>query len=656
MAKKKDNSNRQTKTLGPISDLERHLPSDWWQSLFTSLYLKTDGDVVENQVNTAKEIDLLVQTVGLETNDCILDLCCGQGRHCIELAKRGFRNVMGIDRSRYLIRLARKRAKEANLNISFREGDVRKFRLGENSCHCVALMGNSFGYFEREEDDFAVLEAIKRVLTSGGTLAMDLVDGEWMRTHFERRSWEWIDNNHFVCRERSLASDGKRLVSREIVAHAERGVIADQFYAERLYSRDCIAELLDRLGFTRIRFHGELSTDSSRNQDLGMMAHRMFITTAAPVKMVAVPKQGPLFPEVAVIMGDPMLPDSVKLSGQFNQEDFETINRLKETLAELPDYNFTYYDNHCSLITRLRSEQPEFVLNLCDEGFNNDAFMELHVPAILEMLGIAYSGAGPASLAICYNKSVVRAIAAALDIPVPLETYFNPDDSSANLPSVFPALVKPNFGDSSIGITKDAVVYSPQELVEYLKRIREMVPGRPVLIEEFLSGPEYSVSIIGNPGVSYQILPVLKVDYSTLEPGLPHILSYESKWIPESPYWTQISYHEAQIGEDDRMRLFDYSNLLFERCGCRDYARFDFRSDADGEIKLLEVNPNPGWCWDGKLNYMAGFAGLRYSELLKMVIETAQERVAAENGCRQSTASNPEKAVECHLEPTCQRV
>jgi D-alanine-D-alanine ligase len=389
-------------------------------------------------------------------------------------------------------------------------------------------MGNSFGYFDREDDDFAVLEAVKRVLTSSGTLAMDLVDGDWMRNNFEPRSWEWIDKDHFVCRERSLSSDREKIISREVVVHSERGVIADQFYAERLYSYARIAQFLERADFIRIELHDILSAESDRNQDLGMMAHRMFITAKAPSKIMLSTKRGPMFPEVTVLMGDPALPDSVKRSGKFNPEDFETITRLKEALSELSDYQFSYFDNHTSLISRLRSDLPRFVLNFCDEGFNNDAFKELHIPSILEILGIPYSGAGPACLGLCYNKFVVRAIAASMDIPVPMETYFNPDDSSATLPSVFPAIVKPNFGDSSIGITQDAVVYSSDKLIKYLTNIRETLPGRSVLIEEFLSGPEYSISIIGNPGLSYNILPPLEVDYSSLEPGLPHILGYES--------------------------------------------------------------------------------------------------------------------------------
>ncbi len=642
MAKKVQAATATPRTLGPVSDLERHLPAEWWRSLFNAVYLKTDGDVVENERNTSREIDLLVQSLGLEPQDRILDLCCGQGRHSLELAKRGFANVTGLDRSRYLIRLARRRARQAKLNVNFREGDARRFRLPESSFDCVAVMGNSYGYFDREQDDVRVLESIKRVLRSRGKVALDIVDGDYAREHFQPRSWEWIDGNHFVCRERSLASDGQRLVSREVVVHAELGVIADQFYAERLYSRERIMELLEQVGFDSIRDHGTLLGESERNQDLGLMARRIFVTARAPQKTVRAKTGKPAEREVMVVMGDPTLPDSVKKGGQFNPEDFDTIKRLREALNELDGYKFSYIDNHASLISTLRADRPAFVLNLCDEGFDNNAFMELHVPALLEMLGVPYTGAGPACLGMCYDKGLVRSLAAVMDIPVPLETYFNPDDSSATLPSSFPALVKPNYGDSSIGITKDAVVHTPQQLVQYLKVLRESLPGRSVLIQEFLTGPEYSVAVIGNPGMGFDTLPILEVDYSGLDPSLPKILGYESKWEPDSPYWTAIKHHETRADEDTRRRLYDYSLLLFERLGCRDYARFDFRADAAGNIKLLEVNPNPGWCWDGKFNIMAGMGGMRYSEMLGAILKAAQERFAVEhrNGSAPASSSN----------------
>jgi len=624
-----DSLSANRRTLGPVSDLERHLPRDWWGTLFNALYLKTDGDVVENDQNTRNDVDMLVSAAGLTPQDRILDLCCGQGRHCAELASRGYQHVTGIDRSRYLIRLARRRTKRSDLPVSFQEGDARKFRAPESSFDCVALMGNSFGYFDNAEDDLRVLERVKRALRSDGTLVMDLTDGGWVGQNFERRSWEWIDQNQLVCRERSLSGDKTRLISREVVIDAEKGVIADQFYAERLYTKDTIQDLLERAGFLGIRYHDGPDSASTRNHDLGMMARRMFITATAPRKVATARKGAVPSRQVTVLLGDPRLPDLVKLGGQFNIEDLNTLTKLKIALEELDGFQFSYLDNHATLLQTLRQDPPEFVLNLCDEGLNNDPFMELHVPTYLEMLGIPYSGAGPTCLGLCFDKSLVRAIAMALDIPVPLETYVDSADMAATVPSIYPALLKPAQGDSSVGITQHAIVHTPSEAVAYLDHLREILPGRAVLIQEYLTGTECSVTVIGNPGLGYNILPILEVDYSNLPTNLPPILAYESKWQPDSPYWTEISYRETSTTEETQRALVDYSTSLFERLGCRDYARFDFRADSHGEPKLLEVNPNPGWCWDGKMNLMASFAGHRYSDMLRLILEAAQSRVLA---------------------------
>src|SRR3984893_13057375 len=78
------------RTLGPVSDLERHLPSEWWRTLFNSLYLETDGDIVENDRTTEMELSLLVRRPGLQGDVRLLALCCGPGRHSLEVALRGF--------------------------------------------------------------------------------------------------------------------------------------------------------------------------------------------------------------------------------------------------------------------------------------------------------------------------------------------------------------------------------------------------------------------------------------------------------------------------------------------------------------------------------------------------------------------------------------
>ena len=612
--------------LGPVADLEQHLPEEWWRKLFNALYVKTDGDVVENVENTRREVDFIISAAAVQSHSYILDLCCGQGRHCLELARRGFKNVMGLDRSRYLVRLAKKRAQNENLQVLFKEGDARNPRLAENSIDCVAIMGNSFGYFSNKQDDEKVLTAVGKILRPTGQIVLDITDGAHMHEHFDRRSWEWIDEHHFVCRERSISKEGDRLISREVIVHDEMGVIADQFYAERLYTRDSISRLLEKTGFRNIRHHGTAEAVSDRDQDLGMMARRILLTGDAPQLPVRKPRGKASVLDVTVLMGDPRLPDTVKRGGVFNPEDMDTVRKLRDALSELPNFKFRYLDNHSTLERDLAELRTDLVFNLCDEGFNNDAFKELHVPAMLDVLGLPYSGGNPGCLAACYDKGLVRAVAHSLDVPVPLETYVRAGDQGATLPSVFPAILKPNFGDSSIGITKDAVVKNERALLDYLEKLRVDLPKRPILVQEYLPGAEYSVGLIGNPEQGLRALPVLEVDYSRLDPGLPQILGYESKWEPDSPYWTQIRYREATLADQIQQQMIDNSARLFERLNCRDYARFDFRADAHGEIKLLEVNPNPGWCWDGKLNIMAGFQGMRYTELLGQILTSAVER------------------------------
>ncbi|MBF0249651.1 MAG: methyltransferase domain-containing protein [Alphaproteobacteria bacterium] len=617
-------------TLGPVADLEPHLPAEWWRELFDSMAARGDGETPDADQSTSAEVDAIIETARLDKNAAVLDLCCGQGRHALELARRGFAHVTGVDRSSYLIRMARKRAKKLSRAVAFKEGDPRAVHVAVGSQDAVCLMGNAFGYFDRDEDDLMVLKAVKMALKPGGTLVLDIVDGAWMRDHFETRSWEWIDQNQFVCRERGISADGERLISREVVTHAERGVIADQLYAERLYTRGAIAQLLETAGFRNIKFHKPAGGEA------GAATQRFLITCAAPkvARTQAPDARRPL--NVAVVLGDPDLPDAVRPDGRFGPADLDAVKQLKDALGRLEGYDFTYLDAHHTLVDDLRASGCDLVLNLCDEGFSNDAFKTAHIPALLDVLDIPYTGSGPACLGSCFDKALVRAVALGHAIAVPLETYVRPGDRLATLPSVFPALLKPASGNASVGITRDAVVHDAPGLLAYLNHLHDILPGRPVLVQEFLDGPEYSVALLGNPGGGLEALPVLEVDYDRLDPALPRILGYEAKWLQDTPYWSQIDYDETDLNPDVQRALIQTAMQMFEALGCRDYARFDFRADRTGVIKLLEVNPNPSWAIDGKLVMMAGFAGMSYPELLGKILEVAWARQRREETRRET--------------------
>jgi D-alanine-D-alanine ligase len=260
---------------GPLADLESQVSPAWWSEIFDELYLKTDGDIVENAELTTREMDAFLELMPIAKNARILDLCCGQGRHALELATRGFTNVVGVDRSTFLLRQARLRAQVGGLPIQFHEGDARAIPLASESFDAALVLGNSFGYFEEPSDDEAMLRDICRILRHGGTILVDVSDGNRLRRCFEPRSWEWIGQDMFTCRERTLSAAGDQLITREMTTHVERGVIADRFYAERLYEGPEMTALLARSGFVNVGDPAQFASTSTRNQDLGMMAQRL---------------------------------------------------------------------------------------------------------------------------------------------------------------------------------------------------------------------------------------------------------------------------------------------------------------------------------------------------------------------------------------------
>ncbi len=629
-SKSKSKNSALTEVLGPIEDLESYVKADWWKHIFNSNYLRTDGDVVEDTEITKSEIDLFIPALELEKESHVLDLCCGQGRHSLELARRGYANITGMDRSHYLVSRARKFNRNEGLNVNFREGDARKLRFKNDSFDDVIIAGNSFGYFESAKDDKTVLEELARILKPDGKLLIDVTDGNYMKKNFDQRSWEWIDKNYFVCRERSISKGGDKLVSREVITHVTKGVIADQFYAERLYTFEELTNLLKEVGFSGIKAHTNVSPDSKRNQDLGMMAQRIIVTAVikkewSPGIATPLPKE-----TVVVLLGDPSKNDIIKPNQTFDEDDLFTVNELKKALSGIKQYNFTYLDNHERMISDLQKmkNKCDFVLNLCDEGFNNQASKELHVPSLLEILDIPYSGGNPQCLSYCYDKSLVRGIANEMDIPVPRAFLIKPDDVNfIDLPVDFPVIVKPNFGDSSFGITAQNVCYDVTSLESAIIKVREKFGyNKPILIEEYLTGKDLSVGIIGNPVIGYTALPVIEEDYSSLPEGMPKICGYEAKWEPESPY-AKIKSILADLPEATERFLVASCLKLFERLDCRDYARFDWRLDSNNTPRLLEVNPNPGWCWDGHLARMAEMQGTSYREMLGKILQACKERI-----------------------------
>lgn len=333
---------------------------------------------------------------------------------------------------------------------------------------------------------------------------------------------------------------------------------------------------------------------------------------------------------LGVLLGDPRLPYPYSVDGRFGEEETEGARQLVQALGELSRYEVTVFDDHERLIDDLRADPPELVLNFCDTGYRNQWELERNIPAFLEMLGIPYTGADPMAISVSTDKALVSMGAERLGIPVPNETFVDLTADPLVLPSAYPALIKPNNSGGSFGITDSCVVHDATEAEAYLRWLTDKLQPPEAVIQDFLTGSEFTVGLIGNPDHGFTVLPPLEVDYSNLPAGLPPVLTYGSKADPESPYWNRLQFRQAEIDDVTHARLVDGCAKLFRRFGFRDYARIDFRNGADGIPRLLDANTNPTWFHDGKMAIMAGWAGYSYADMLGLILDAAVVR----NGLR----------------------
>lgn len=252
---------------------------DWWQTLFDEVYLVTDAPFVCNPVLTKREVDVIETVVPLHPASRILDVCGGQGRHALELARRGYQHLTVLDYSHFLLDRGRWEATAAGLHVAFCHGDARAMALPSASADVVLLMANSFGYFVDVADDHRVVAEVARVLASGGRLLLDMIDCDLARRHFCAESWHEATDDVVVCWKRELAHDVVRV--RELVISKTTGLLRDRAYAERLYSPETISALLTQVGFHNIAIqHGAFVYDPAEGTDYGLATNRMLVTAA----------------------------------------------------------------------------------------------------------------------------------------------------------------------------------------------------------------------------------------------------------------------------------------------------------------------------------------------------------------------------------------
>jgi D-alanine-D-alanine ligase len=282
-----------------------------------------------------------------------------------------------------------------------------------------------------------------------------------------------------------------------------------------------------------------------------------------------------------------------------------------------------------SVVAGLRAASPDLVFNLA-ESFGGKSALESNVAALLNLLGLKYTGSSPAGLLLAGDKTLTKKILRLHGIRTPefATLYRGALDWAGDL--TFPVIVKPPQEDASIGITSSSLVRDLKELFAKIDELQSQFQG-PVLVEEFVDGREFYAGVLGN--VNPEALPVIELDFSALPAGRPRIASWEAKWGADGQgageeFAGTKSVFPDGIEPDLVSRMQAVAVECFQALRLRDYARIDLRVTDAGDVSVIEVNPNCYLERESEFARAAERAGLTYDALIARIVDLASARYA----------------------------
>jgi len=303
----------------------------------------------------------------------------------------------------------------------------------------------------------------------------------------------------------------------------------------------------------------------------------------------------------------------------------ETIFAVRDALAQ--NHNVTLIEANNECFSKLQSVKPDFVFNIAEgkKGINREA----HIPAILEFLEIPYSGSDPLTLSSTLNKARTKEILTYHNIPNAKFVLANSINDIDDFNLEFPVILKPIGEGSSKGIYNSSVVNNYSELEERLSEKLGLY-NQPCIIEEFLTGREFTVAVLGN-SPDIKVLPIVEINFSELPKDLAPIYSYEAKWIAdtkENPL--EIFSCPADLSNNLKEQIESIALKTYKVLDCKDWSRIDIRLDKFGIPNIIEVNPLPGILPDPLSNSCypkaARAAGMDYNTLINNVLNIALKR------------------------------
>ena len=302
--------------------------------------------------------------------------------------------------------------------------------------------------------------------------------------------------------------------------------------------------------------------------------------------------------------------------------DREEISEALQKLGHEPSY--LELDGRPQSLHSLARCDADLLFNLT-ESFDGDDTKEMNVVAYVDLLGLRYTGAGPHSILLAQDKGIAKKIFAFHGIKTPFfATSYRGRIEHAHDIS-FPLIVKPTWEDGSIGIDAGSVVKNVKEMMERVEYIQDEFDS-PALIEEYIEGREIYAGVLGNYERA-QVLPMVELDLSRLPEGTPKIASYDVKFEKNTEAYKLTKSDIAKdLDEETTKRLSDTALAAYRALKLRDYGRIDMRLAPNGDVYVIEANPNPWLASRQEFAMAAKASGLSYTEMIGQIVDLAMSR------------------------------
>jgi len=264
----------------------------------------------------------------------------------------------------------------------------------------------------------------------------------------------------------------------------------------------------------------------------------------------------------------------------------------------------------------------EIAFNLC-ESVDEDPLLGGHPAAVLELLNIPFSGSPAISLMLTTDKFITKQLLRAHGIRTSAFLMYEGIRDFTVQGLEFPVILKPRFQDAGIGIEQESVFRDDRSLREGMSAFFDRFG--PLLVEEYVAGREFNVSLFGYPSPS--ALPIAEIDFSCFPEGLFPIVGYRAKWDTSSiEYQHTPRIFPHVLSSSLRHGIEEIALECFHLLMLRDYGRIDMRVDHDGRIYVLEANANPCLSPDAGFAAAAREAGIAYVDIVKMLVEFVEKR------------------------------